>query len=460
MSVHRNNLLSRRDLLASMAAAAGSSLVAGSEPCGAQSMAAASSFASTERKQAADKLTAFFAANGEQLLRPAQGVLQHPSVSPSLPGKEYSTSLWDWDTLWTSRSLFRLANVTGNTDLHRKVALHVQGSLFNFFDHQSEEGRMPIMISTSNPDPFGCLTKASPNYRNQAKPVMAQLALLVADETQDVAWLAPRFDQLLRFHDSWVLGNQTATGLLVWGDDVAIGNDNDPTTFGRPFFSSANPFLNCLFYADLQAAAELAKRLDRPRDHERLSAQAAGLSTSIQKQCWDQRDRFYYTADVQCKDRRSELIPGVNQGMAMSWETVPLRIQVFTGFMPLWCGIASREQATQLIQANYLKDDRFRAEHGVRSLSNLESMYSLAFSSNPSNWLGPVWIIANYFVWKGLRNYGFTEEADELAGKTIRLLAADLEKNGNLNEYYHPDTGAALSHHGFMDWNLLVLEMI
>ena len=35
-----------------------------------------------------------------------------------------------------------------------------------------------------------------------------------------------------------------------------------------------------------------------------------------------------------------------------------------------------------------------------------------------------------------------------------------LKANGTLNEYYHPDTGAALSHKGFMDWNLLVLEMI
>jgi putative isomerase len=25
---------------------------------------------------------------------------------------------------------------------------------------------------------------------------------------------------------------------------------------------------------------------------------------------------------------------------------------------------------------------------------------------------------------------------------------------------HHPDTGEALSHKGFMDWNLLVLEMI
>ncbi len=459
MQAKHKTLVSRRDLLASMAAAGASSFMPASDAA-AQPTRLAQPFTRAERKQAADKLIAFFAPNGEQLLRPAQGVLQHPSVSPSLPGKQYSTSLWDWDTLWTSRSLFKLANVTGNTDLHTRVGLHVQGSLLNFLDHQSGEGRVPMMMSTTNPDPFGCLLKASPNYQNQAKPVMAQIALLAADETKDVAWLAPRFDQLLRFHNSWVLGNQTSTGLLVWGDDVAIGNDNDPTTFGRPFFSSANPFLNCLFYADLQAAAELAKRLGRPKDHERLSAQTAALSASIQKHCWDSRDHFYYTADVQCKDRRAELIHGVSPGMDMSWETMPLRIQVFTGFMPLWCGIATPTQAAQLVQANYLKDDRFRAEYGVRSLSNLESMYSLAFSSNPSNWLGPVWIITNYFVWKGLKDYGFAQEAAELADKTIRLLADDLDKNGNLNEYYHPDTGAALSHQGFMDWNLLVLEMI
>jgi putative isomerase len=87
-------------------------------------------------------------------------------------------------------------------------------------------------------------------------------------------------------------------------------------------------------------------------------------------------------------------------------------------------------------------------------------MYSLAFSSNPSNWLGPVWIIVNYFTWKGLQHYGFRKEAGDLADKTLALLALDLARNGSLNEYYHPDTGAALSHKGFIDWNLLALEMI
>lgn len=455
----------RRNMLATMAMGGASLLAGGAEEgllraeAADTAQAAQPQLSPAERKQAAEKLVAYIAANGPLLLRPAEGILAHPWVSGALPKKEYADSLWDWDTPWTCRALFRLASMLGDAELRRKVGLHAQGSLLNFLDHQSEEGRIPIVMLLDKPDPFGCLRKSPPNHQNQAKPVMAQLALLVADETKDVEWLALHFDQLLRFHDSWVLGNESAIGLLVWGDDVAIGNDNDPTTFGRPFFSSANLLLNCLYYQDLRAAATLAQRLNRPRDEERLTDRAGKLGEQIQKYCWDPRDRFYYTVDVQCVDRRKELI-GEAGGMAMSWQCLPLRIQSFTGFLPLWCGLATQQQARDLVQANYLADTRFRADWGVRSLSNLETMYSLVFSSNPSDWLGPVWIIANYFVWKALKNYGFDEEAASLANKIIRLLDSSLATTGSLNEYYHPDTGAPLSHQGFMDWNLLVLEMI
>lgn len=451
------NKFSRRDVLASLAMAGASSLTS-HDLLSAQTKQMPLS--SSARKQAGGDLLNYFKGTAPQLLRPAEGILLHPSISPSLPGKEYSTSLWDWDTLWTSRGLFRFANLAGDRALHARIAQHAQGSLFNFLDHQSEEGRIPILIEVNNPDPFGCLKKASPNPQNQAKPVMGQLALLIADELQDASWLAPRFDRLLRFYDALTLGNQTSLGLLVWGNDVAIGDDNDPTTFGRPPFSSANLLLNCLFYRDLRAAAELARRLHRAKDEQRLSAQARQLGEQIQRYCWDPRDRFYYTVDVQCVDRRAELIPNVKRGMDMSWACLPLRIQMFTGFLPLWCGIATPQQASELVRQNYLADDRFRAAAGVRSLSSQETMYSMAFSSNPSNWLGPVWIIVNYLVWKGLKDYGFSQAASELADKTMKLLADDLAKNGSLNEYYHPDTGAALSHRGFMDWNMLVLEMM
>jgi putative isomerase len=446
-----------------MALLGASSLVRGNAslvPAPASPPSSSSSWSANDRKAASDALLNYFGQTAPQLLRPASGVLAHPSIACSLPGKHYATQLWDWDTYWTARGLFRFAAISNDATLKRNAGDHAIGSFQNFFDHQSDEGRISIMLDVKNPDPFGTLAKDRPKSQNQAKPVFGQLALLISDEIGSVDWLAPQFDKLLKFYASWVSGNQSAIGLLVWGNDVAIGNDNDPTTFGRPFFSSANLLLNCLFYQDLQAAAELAYRLNRSDDQQRLAAQARTLGGQIQKYCWDPRDQFYYTADVQCVDRRRELIPSVKPGMDMSWHCLPLRIQTFTGFLPLWCGLATPDQAQALVQANYVADDRFRGNWGVRSLSSKESMYCMDFSSNPSNWLGPVWIIVNYFVWKGLKENGFPQEARALADKTLRLLSTDLAANGSLNEYYHPDTGLALSHKGFMDWNLLVLEMM
>jgi putative isomerase len=454
------NPISRRDVLAGLAASSAASIVtARSEQRQSSAAGNAALLSADERGQHADELLRYFAANAPQLLRAPDGILKHPSVAPALPGKAYSTNLWDWDTLWTSQGLFRLAALRHDDQLRQKLCEHVSGSLLNFLEHASPDGQIPIMMTADNPDPLRAPGE-TPTSRNQAKPVFGQLGLLVCDHGGDVKWLEPHFDSILRFYDSWIRHNSSSIGLLVWGDDVAIGDDNDPTTFGRPFFSSANLLLNCLFYQDLLASAELARRLGRSADHDRLSRQAEVLAERIQTFCWDPSDSYYYTVDVQCVDRRAELIPTVPRGMAMSWRCLPMRIQMFTGFLPLWCGIASQQHAKKLVSTNYLADDRLCAQWGARSLSARESMYSLEFSSNPSNWLGPVWIIVNYFVWKALQRYGYKEEADALAGKTLLLLSRDLERNGALNEYYHPDTGAALSHKGFIDWNLLVLEMI
>lgn len=454
------NLISRRDVLAGLAASSAACiLTARSEERQSSAADKPALLSGDERHQYAEALLRYFAANAPLLLRAPEGILKQPSVAPSLPGKRYSTNLWDWDTLWTSQGLFRLAALQHDESLKQKLCEHVSGSLVNFLEHASADGRIPILMTPTDPDPLRVLG-ANASSKNQAKPVFGQLGLLAADQRGEVGWLAPYFDTILRFYHAWTTHNASSIGLLVWGDDVAIGDDNDPTTFGRPFFSSANLLLNCLYYEDLRASAELAERLGRSKDHDHLTAEAETLAERIQMYCWDPRDSYYYSVDVQCVDRRAELIPTVPRGMEMSWKSLPMRIQMFTGFLPLWCGIATQTQADELVKINYLADDRLCARWGVRSLSSRESMYSLAFSSNPSNWLGPVWIIVNYFAWKGLQRYGFHKEAAVLADKTIALLATDLKLNGSLNEYYHPDTGAALSHKGFMDWNLLVLEMI
>src|SRR5512146_2079633 len=83
-------------------------------------------------------LLAYFKDNGPKLLRPAQGLFKQPSIAPSLPGKQYSAELWDWDTLWTARGLFRLAGLTGDREFLDAVTAHAKGSLATFLDFQTD----------------------------------------------------------------------------------------------------------------------------------------------------------------------------------------------------------------------------------------------------------------------------------------------------------------------------------
>jgi len=96
----------------------------------------------------------------------------------------------------------------------------------------------------------------------------------------------------------------------------------------------------------------------------------------------------------------------------------------------------------------------------VRTLSRLEKMYDLRASNNPSNWLGPIWGVSNYLVFRGLVKYGFAEDAIELAEKTVELFGRDLETSGSLHEFYHPDNGEPIMTKGFQNWNFTVLNMI
>ena len=128
--------------------------------------------------------------------------------------------------------------------------------------------------------------------------------------------------------------------------------------------------------------------------------------------------------------------------------------------MAMWAGIATKEQAERMVKENLLKPELFNGNYGIRTLAKTEKMYCNVKSGNPSCWLGPVWGISNYMCYRGLMNYGYLEEAKELAQKTITLFGQDLEKCGELHEYYHPDTGEGINNPGFQNWNLLVNNMI
>lgn len=402
------------------------------------------------------KIEDYIASQIGTTLRGPTGILKHPFI---VPGGIFHDELWDWDSFWIAKGLLRCSTFSSH-DSRTQWATHAMGSWRNFFDGQAPNGTVSIMMKSDNIDFFSCRNDDQ-RENNQAKPVFAQFALDIAEAVRDYAWIAPYFDRLLLFYERWKSRYQSPCGLFVWGSDVAIGVDCDPTTYGRPEFSSANLLLNCLFHKDLLAAAKVATEIGRTTDTETLRSFAQDLAATIIRECWDEIDGFFYTVDVQCADHRDYYLPGLQKGMDMGWRSLPMKVRMFTGFLPLWSGVATPEQAAILVKS-HLRDERtFSANWGIRSLAKSERMYNPGTNSaNPSNWLGPIWIVANYMIYEGLKNYGFHDDAAALACRTRTLLTNDLERTGTMHECYHPDTGVPNFNAGFLSWNVLSLLMI
>jgi len=391
----------------------------------------------------------------QTIFREPSGRLRHPYVDP---GGVYGKNLWDWDSFWSLKAAIGIA--AGDATWQPQVIRHAAGVLDNFFDHQGPDGSLPILMTPEDTDWFDSTTV---HTNNMAKPVfgqlMRELSFLHSDSEALQRW-CERLDEYYRCFENRYLAK---CGLYVWANDIAIGSDDDPSTWGRPPFSSANLLLNNLLFSDLTAAAEVAAKIERGDLAERWTAQAGKLASRIQECCWDRRDGFYYSVDVQCWPRTSphRHFGTLNANLAPSWSCLPIKLLYWTGFLPMWSGIATPAQAKRLVEEHLLQEDQFWAPHGVRTMSADEAIYDPQSSrGNPSNWLGPIWILPSYLIWDGLRRYGFISEAEELAQRTRALLARDSAQNGHWHENYHPETGQGLAAPGFVSWNALLNFMI
>lgn len=379
--------------------------------------------------------------NYKKMFREPDGLLKYKFI---VPGSCYSNSLWDWDS-W-------LTNIALRAFVKDDISEYEKGCVLNFLDHIGDDGRMPIFITPQ---------KEWYNYdgnpeTNIHKPCLAQhAAFIVKSYNGDAQWLRPHFDKLLKFIDYYYHNQRHSTGLYYWINDCAIGVDNDPCTYYRPQKSSASIFLNCMMYKELEAVCYLGELLGV--DITFYKQEADNLKTAVREHCYDEKDGFYYSADL-------NLIPvdpnsTLHSGAPRHWDSLIQRIGCWSGFMAMWSGIATPEQATRIVKENLLDEKAFWAPFGVRTLSKYEKMYTIKKSGNPSCWLGPIWGISNYMVFDGLVKYGFVDEAKELAQRTLTLFGNDIAECGELHEYYDPESGVPVNNPGFQNWNLFAIEM-
>lgn len=389
--------------------------------------------------------------------RPASGLLRHPYISP---GAQYAAELWDWDSYWFLYALLELARQTGDDALRQSAAPYAIGTLRNFLEHQGDDGAVPLQMRPDDADTFDCLASRD---NNMAKPFFGQLVLLLwehgllkEDETKAAV------KAVLAFHacyDARYL--HEGTGLVVWAKDWGIGVDDDPCAWGRPPRSCASVFLNTCLLRDAQAIRGLCRQFGMEEGFTTCQARIERLSRALETFCWDERESAFFSLDVQCQ---TNLTPHrrfgtLNKGLATFWQGLKMKVLAWQCLLPFWTGLGTQAQMDAFVAEN-LRPGRLWSEHGVRSLSQDEPMYAPEVArGNPSNWLGPIWLVANYITWETLMRRGHAAKAAELAHNITTLLAADFDRNGCLHEFYSPESGAGVMGAGFMSWNALAALM-
>lgn len=413
-----------------------------------------------------DRIKQHIYADYKQMYKqPEGGALKYPYLTPG--SRQYAAVLWDWDSWLSNVALRQILSDKGTEVDKREALIYEQGCVLNYLLYTSEaDGYMPMVVDAQS-DP----NKIKPKdiyATNMHKPVIAQhSAFIVQQNNGDATWLREGFGRMQAFVRNYLEHHRhEATGLMYWQDDLAIGVDNDPSTFFRPKKSSASIYLNCLMYKELRAMAWIAERLGKRDDARFYDKEAEALCHAIREYCWDEKDGMYYSVDLNLLPYTGEpeIIFGkpfvLHQGAPRDYPCLIQRLGSWSGFMALWAGVATEQQARRMVKENLLDERTFWAPYGVRTLSKLEKMYNTRATHNPSNWLGPIWGISNYMVFRGLVDYGFNREARLLAEKTVSLFGEDLAKEGVLHEYYNPETGEPIMNPGFQNWNYLVLNML
>lgn len=265
--------------------------------------------------------------NYKKMFREPDGILKYKFI---VPGAGYSNSLWDWDSWLTN---IALRGISGDED----ISEYEKGCILNFLDFVDDEGRMPICIMPDH---------AAPEFKKETetnihKPCLAQHALFVCEKTADFDWLKVGFSAMERYIGFYMNKCIHESGLYYWIDDCAIGVDNDPCTFYRPKCSSGSIYLNCLMFKELEAIAIISEKLGLTEKKEFYKNKAEELKFAIRKHCWDERDGFYYSVDF-------NLLPvdpnsWLHKGCPRHWNLLIQRIDVWSGFLAMWAGIATNE---------------------------------------------------------------------------------------------------------------------
>lgn len=105
-------------------------------------------------------------------------------------------------------------------------------------------------------------------------------------------------------------------------------------------------------------------------------------------------------------------------------------------FLPLFTRLCTADQASRMVQ-RLTNEEELWTKAPIASISRKHPTYSTDM------WRGGVWLNYNYFIIKGLKEYGYKELAESLREKTLKMVEKWYEKTGCVFEFYDPNDEVA-----------------
>ena len=331
--------------------------------------------------------------------------------------------------------------------------LSAEGSQRVYMEQQDSSGLIAYRHG-----PRGKQDYSHKNMPTTSAPFFSWINWNIYNTGKDRQFLKEAYNSGMRYVN-WLIANRDLNhnGTFEWGPYGIIENVRD--WYNAVFQVSAERYLDvdkedisdeleCLdltlmVIKEERCLALMATSLGKPEEANEWNRKANETARLVNQRMWDDSTGFYYS--VNKKD------------YSFKFMSRDLRRQEMIGFLALWAGVVTPERAQKLLAA--LTDTtRFWRKYGIPSLSARDDWYS-PYVDYCCKWNGPVWLLWNYMIYEGLKDYGFKDTAHELEQKLVHCVVAQLSKNHNFWESYSPDNEALNCPENYI-WDSIMAKLL
>jgi len=186
----------------------------------------------------------------------------------------------------------------------------------------------------------------------------------------------------------------------------------------------------CFLAMSERAMIEMCQRTGRVEMMKKYERNLAKRTEAIRKKMWDPETKFFYSLD---RDTDK-----------------PIRVRTLQGFLALTAGMASEEQAAELVR-QLTDPSLFWSKYPVTTSAMNEPTF------RPDGfWRGDVWPPTNYLIALGLARYGYHDLDREMTDKMLELVR---KYDGHSYERYNGVEGRGLGVKDYC-WGVAIWSML